>query len=143
MLKEHFAAREARPIGVVAAEARSVSPAAGVVLLEALGRALRVDPGKLRAGDRLDTLFADRRSEPAADPRCRALLSELGGLVTPQALDRLGKTISPEPRTDAEWLNVMLGLRVGEWVRTWAPAVAESSASRGGTSKRERAFLRE
>lgn len=143
MLKEHLAAREPRPLGVVTAETRPISPAAGVALLEALGRALRVDPGKLRAGDRLETLFADRRPGPADDPQCSALLAELGGLVTPQALDRLGKTISPEPRTEAEWLNVILGLRVGEWVRTWAPAVAESSASPGGTSKRERAFLRE
>lgn len=128
---------------MVAAEARPISPDAGVALLEALGRALGVDPGKLRTGDRLETLFADRGPEAAADPRCSALLSALGGLVTPEALDRLGKTISPEPRTDAEWLNVILGLRVGEWVRTWAPAVAESFASRGGASKRERAFPRE
>ena len=127
------------PLPVLAAESRAVSPAAAIILLDTLGRTLGVPPGKLRANDSLELLFAVRPEEPAeVPPEARdaagstdgedalsaTLLAELRRVTVRSAWERMSRTITPPPRGDRQWLNVMLGLRVDEWVRTWAPAVS-------------------
>ena len=127
------------PLPALAAETRAVSPAAAIILLDTLGRTLGVPPGKLRANDSLEFLFAVRSEEPAdGAPEARdadgsadgedalsgTLLAELRRVTVRSAWERMSRTITPPPRGDRQWLSVMLGLRVDEWVRTWAPAVS-------------------
>jgi hypothetical protein len=127
------------PLDQLAAQCRAVSPGAALVLLGALARALGVPPGLLRPNDLLEALFdlaLDGRplvpiEEWAAfdppngvDPLPAVLLDELRRVTAPSAWTEMAATITPPPGNDSQWLNVMLGLRVDEWVRTYAPAVA-------------------
>ena len=135
---EHLGAREELALGPLADQCRAVPPGAGPVLLRALARALGVEPGLLRANDLLEALFdialeartlVPREEWSALDPPDgieplpAALLDELHRVTDPSRWEELAATITPPPRNDSQWLNVMLGLRVDEWVRTYAPAV--------------------
>ncbi|HEV8357784.1 MAG TPA: hypothetical protein VGQ17_13610 [Gemmatimonadales bacterium] len=148
--EKRLSGRAELPLPVLAAESRAVSPAAAIVLLETLGRTLGVPPGKLRANDSLESLFAVRPEEAAApareprdaagpadgeDPLSAMLLAELRRVTMRSAWERMSRTITPPPRGDGEWLNVMLGLRVDEWVRTWAPAVSPGLVRHGGGAR--------
>lgn len=133
-----LAERTTKPLDALAAESRAVPLQAGIVLLETLGRVLGIEPERLRARDSLEALF-DVRPEhlstqlagewraleppPGLDPLSAVLLKELA-LVTPRAgWEAIAEAVAPTPESDRDWLNLMLGLRVDEWVRTWAPVV--------------------
>lgn len=126
------------PLPELVAECRSASPPGARALLLLLARVLGIGAGRLRARDLLDELLELRprdlrgltrkdrellRARAALDPLPALLLEELRAVTTPSGWDAIGGSIRPPPLTDAQWLNVMLGLRVDEWVRTFAPAV--------------------
>ena len=126
------------PLAALVAECRSSSPEAARALLLLLARVLGIAAGRLRARDLLDELVELRpedlrgltrkdrellRARAGLDPLPALLLEELRAVTTPSGWDAIGGSIRPPPLTDAQWLNVMLGLRVDEWVRTFAPAV--------------------
>ena len=130
--------RPEMPLPALVAECRSASPEAARALLLLLARVLGIGAGRLRARDLLDDLFELRgqdlrgltrkdreliRARAGLDPLPALLLEELRAVTTPSGWDAIGGSITPPPLTDDQWLNVMLGLRVDEWVRTFAPAV--------------------
>ena len=133
-----LAGRTPMPLDELAAESRAVPLQAGMVLLETLGRVLGIEPERLRARDSLEALFdvrpdhlSTRLAEewhaleppPGLDPLSAVFLKELA-LVAPRAgWAGIAEGVAPAPASDRDWLNLMLGLRVDEWVRTWAPVV--------------------
>ena len=130
-------------MSTLVAECRSASAAGALALLKVLARVLGTAPGRLRARDLLDELFdpgpdalrgLTRKERDAlaaragSEPLVVLLLGELRAVTTRPAWDAIGATITPPPVTDAQWINVIFGLRVDEWVRTFAPAVSPAAA---------------
>ena len=139
-----LASRAEGSVEALAEAARAHPEAAGVVLLEILGRSLGVAAGKLALRDSLERLF-----DVGPDDLGPALAREWRGLDPPKGLDPLSvgllrelarvapvpswapiaAAVDPTPASDREWIEVMLGLRVDEWVRTWAPVVRVQGSS--------------
>jgi hypothetical protein len=137
-----LAARPEVAVPTLVRECRSTSPGGALALLGVLARVLGTAPGRLRAGDLLDELFDpgpgalrgltrkerdDLAAGAGSDPLAGLLLEGLRAVTTRSAWDAIGATITPPPMTDAQWINVIFGLRVDEWVRTFAPAVSPAA----------------
>ena len=130
--------RPERPVEVLVGASRARPEAAGVLLVETLGRSLGVAPGKLLSRDSLERLFDVRPDDlgprlarewraldppKGLDPLSVGFLRDLTRVAPAPGWAPIAAAVDPSPESDREWIEVMLGLRVDEWVRTWAPVV--------------------
>lgn len=138
-----LAGRETDRVEQLGRATRAHPGVAAVPLLEVLGRALGTAAGKLLPREPLEPLFhvsADELppelrddwlsfgADRGVDPLALNLLRELAELAPREEWGWLADAVDPRPVSDRDWIEVMLGLRVDEWVRTWAPAVREQAA---------------
>ncbi|MGH7561067.1 MAG: hypothetical protein ACRENB_08600 [Gemmatimonadales bacterium] len=115
-----LAAREEMTLADLVRASRAAPLAAARRLLAVLAGTLGVPVGRLRPEDSLEALFD---VPEAPETLSTELLQELRQITNRGSWERMAATITPSPRTDRDWLDVQLGLRVQEWVRTWAPEV--------------------